>query len=203
MKSILTIVGTGLAALAASACCWIPALLGAGAAGSLGIGAVLTPYRPYLLGLTAVFLIAGFAMVYRKPGGDCCSADGCLTDSAKRKRRTNIGVMWSVGLLSIVMAAYPYLGQAQLDNANAATRSVPGTAAAHQLVFNVEGMDCAACAVPIKERVEALPGVSSATIDFDAKTLVVRANPDTPGTGAIIRAVADAGFTAERSSKTP
>lgn len=79
MKTFLTYAGTALAALAASVCCWIPALLGAGAAGSLGISAALAPWRPYLLALTGLFLLGGFWMVYRKPKADCCDSGGCRT----------------------------------------------------------------------------------------------------------------------------
>lgn len=197
MKNILTIVGTGLAALAASACCWIPALLGAGAAGSLGFGAALAPYRPYLLGMTAIFLIAGFTMVYRKPGESCCTDDGCLTDASQRKRRTNIGVMWTIAVFALAMAAYPYIAEAQLEsnNTTVSATSAPGET---QLAFSVQGMDCAACAAPIQEHVEKLPGVKSATIDFDTETLVVRTGADAPSDEAIVAAVADAGFTASR-----
>jgi copper chaperone CopZ len=197
MKNALTIVGTALAALAASACCWVPALLGAGAAGSLGLGAALAPYRPYLLGVTAIFLIAGFTMVYRKPGEDCCSAAGCLTDAAQRKRWTNIGVMWTIAVFAIAMAAYPYIAEAQLARKNAAV-SATNAPGGQQLAFSVQGMDCAACAAPIQEHVEKVPGVESATIDFDSETLVVHTGKDVPSEEAILAAVADAGFTATK-----
>jgi copper chaperone CopZ len=199
MKNVLTIVGTGFAALAASACCWIPALLGAGAAGSLGIGAALAPYRPYLLGLTAVFLIAGFTMVYRKPGADCCGADGCMTDSARRKRGINIGVMWAIALFAVAMAAYPYIGQARLASENAAAKNARSSAIGTPVstaTYTVEGMDCAACAIGIKDNVEKLPGVASATVDFDTATLTVNPKGTPPTHDAVLKAVEDAGFTA-------
>lgn len=198
MKNVLTILGAGLAALGVSACCWIPALLGVGAAGSLGIGAALAPYRPYLLVVTGLFLVAGFTFVYRRPAGACCTEDGCLTEGAAIKRKVNIGVMWAVALFAIAMAAYPYIGAAQLAQANSQSAVKQDSAALKPIVFNVEGMDCAACAVPIKEKVENLPGVYSATIDYDAKTLVVQTADKAPTNGEIIGAVKEAGFTAHK-----
>ncbi|MCH7905779.1 MAG: cation transporter [Armatimonadetes bacterium] len=205
MKNILSIAGIALAGLGASACCWIPALLGAGAAGSLGIGAALTPYRPYFLILTGVFLIFGFTMVYRKPSAASCDATGCLTPQAAVRRKINKGVMWAVAIFALSSAAYPYVGQARLNMANAASESnqQASTLPTQRLVFNVEGMDCAACAIPIMEKVEEVPGVMSATVDFDAEELVVQAGTPAPATDMILKAVDDAGFTAEPVSDEP
>lgn len=199
MKNVLSIGGTVLAALGASACCWIPALLGAGAAGSLGIGAALAPYRPYFLVMTGVFLLVGFTMVYRKPSAASCDATGCCTPEASLKRKINKGVMWAVAIFAVGSVAYPYVGQAKLNMANAARESEQqaSTISTQRLVFNVEGMDCAACAVPIMDKVEEVPGVVSATVDFDAEELVVQAGIPVPTTDMILKAVENAGFTAE------
>ena len=196
MKNVLSIGGTVLAALGASACCWIPALLGAGAAGSLGIGAALAPYRPYFLVMTGVFLLVGFTMVYRKPSAASCDATGCCTPQATLKRKINKGVMWTIAIFAIGMAAYPYVGQAQLKNANAARAEQQQSAnvATQQLVFDIEGMDCAACAVPIMDKVEEVPGVESATVDYGVATLVVQVGSSQPSNDAIIAAVEDVGF---------
>ena len=201
MKNILSLAGTALAALGASACCWIPALLGAGAAGSLGIGAALTPYRPYFLVLTGVFLIFGFTMVYRKQSAASCDATGsCSTPQATVRRKINKGVMWAVAIFAVSSAAYPYVGQAKLNMANAARESEQqqaSTISTQRLVFNVEGMDCAACAIPIVDKLEDVPGVVSATVDFEAEELVVQAGIPAPTTDMILKAVENAGFTAE------
>ena len=206
MKSILSIAGMSLAGLAASACCWIPALLGAGAAGSLGIGAALAPYRPYFLVLTGVFLLVGFTMVYRKPSAASCDATGCYTPEATLKRNINKGVMWAVAIFAVGMAAYPYIGLAKLNSANAASETMQQQSASlptQRLVFHVAGMDCAGCAIPIKDKVEQVPGVQAATIDFDAEELVVQAGTPAPATESILKAVADAGFQAAPVNDVP
>ncbi len=195
MKTILTYVGTGLAALAASACCWIPALLGAGAAGSLGISAALAPWRPYLLGLTGLFLVGGFWMVYRKPKGECCDSGGCETEAGARRRKVNIGVMWTVAAFALAMAAYPHwlAARASIDHGGTAPSATNATAV---LTFNVEGMDCEACAAPIKTEVERSPGVVSARVAFEKKELVVQVGSHDVSVEAILSAVKKAGFKA-------
>jgi copper chaperone CopZ len=198
MKTFLTYAGAAIAAVAASACCWIPALLGAGAAGTLGISAALAPWRPFLLSLTGLFLVGGFWMVYRKPKAECCDSGGCATPAARTRRRVNIGVMWVVAVFAVAMAAYPNLLAARVsarDDSSPAISAKEATA----LVFKVEGMDCEACAAPIKTEVEKLPGVQSAQIEFSKKRLTVTASARGPHTEAVLAAVKRAGFSASPS----
>lgn len=193
MKTLLTFLGTALAALAASACCWIPALLGAGAAGSLGISAALAPWRPYLLGLTAVFLIGGFWMVYRKPKV-ACETDCCATEAASRRRKVNIGVMWAVAVFAVAMAAYPQVQAMRYRASHAA--DAPAPAAARQVVLSVKGMDCEACAAPLEENLKKVPGVLSARVDFPNSRAIVALGTAEPNDSDLIRAVNDSGFEA-------
>lgn len=98
MKTALAAV---LAAGVASACCIGPVafvLLGAGAAGASL--AVLEPYRPLLLGLTAVLLGGAFYVAYR-PTADC---DAC---SAASQKRTRIAV-WIAAALAAALLTFPY-----------------------------------------------------------------------------------------------
>ncbi|MCL4284697.1 MAG: heavy-metal-associated domain-containing protein [Fimbriimonadaceae bacterium] len=196
MRTVLTYAGTALAAIAASACCWIPALLGAGAAGSLGISAALAPWRPYLLALTGLFLLGGFWMVYRKPKADCCASGGCATPAAARRRKVNIGVMWTVAVFAVAMAAYPNLLAAKV-HANEPVSPIAAKAFETTLVFSVEGMDCEACAAPIKAGVERVPGVTTARVDLEKKRLAVIVAKPRPQAAAILAAVEKAGFKAQ------
>jgi copper chaperone CopZ len=187
MKAALTAVGTLLMALAASACCWIPALLGVGAAGSLGFSAALAPYRPLLLGMTAAFLAVGFFTVYRQ-GGACCT-----TDEAKRKRKLNIAVMWTVAALSVGSAAYPNIVafKAAQSSISASTRSTSRT-----VRLMLHGLDCEACAVEIKEKLKAIPGVSSVTVDYPKRIALVGIGAPESSDATLTQAVKDAGFAA-------
>lgn len=98
MKAALASV---LAAGIASACCIGPVafvLLGAGAFGASL--AALEPYRPMLLGLTAILLGGSFYIAYR-PMSDC---DTC---SPASRTRTRIAI-WCAAALAIALVTFPY-----------------------------------------------------------------------------------------------
>lgn len=198
MKTILTNLGVVAAALAASACCWIPALLGAGAAGSLGVSAALAPWRPHLLALTALFLIGGFWFAYRKPKANC-EADCCATEAASRRRKVNIGVMWAVALFAIVMSAYPEVLAIRFRASHVA--APPAPASARQVVLAVKGMDCEACAAPIEENLKKVPGVLSARVDYPKAQVIVALGSPEPTEAALVKAVKNSGFEASINHK--
>jgi copper chaperone CopZ len=187
MKTILSYVSGILVAVFASACCWIPALLGAGAAGSLGISSRIAPFRPYLLILTAVFLAGGFYFAYRKSREECCQ-----TPEALKKRKLNIGVMWVIAALSVAAAAYPNLA------ALGQTPQVASAASTNErtVVLHVPGIDCAACAGPIREALAKTSGVKSASVDVDKKSATVVVNASFHDTQHLLDAVKSAGFDA-------
>lgn len=186
MKTVLSTAGTLLAALLASACCWAPALLGASAAGSLGFSAALAPYRTALLVVAGLFLVGGFVVVYRRPKEDCCD-----TPAASRNRKRNIGLMWTVAVLSIAAAAYPNVLEARASVPLASAVPAQGRV----VTLALAGLDCAGCAGPVKRRLSAVPGVSSARVDFarrEASVTVVHSVP----MAALVDAVKAAGFKA-------
>lgn len=97
--------GAGVAtALASALCCAGPILaLTIGVSGA-GLASTLEPYRPYLLGASAVFLGLGFLVlareerIARKPGRACAS---------KETRRRMRQLLWLATLLAVVLATYP------------------------------------------------------------------------------------------------
>lgn len=48
------------------------------------------------------------------------------------------------------------------------------------VVLTVDGMACPNCAKHIAEELQAVPGVTSATVNFDTKTAVVKVDPANP-----------------------
>jgi copper chaperone CopZ len=192
MKVLFSYVGAALAGLAAGACCWIPALLGAGAAGSLGVSAALAPYRPYFLGLTAVFLAFGFYFAYRTPKEAC--ADGCCADaSAAKKRKIRIGMMWFIAGIAVLSAAYPYVAQIRQPQVHAAAQTRP----TGKIELAVSGLDCPACAIPIQDQLRKVPGVVDANLDFDRSIVVVSVSSPRPSEETLIHAIEETGFKAK------
>ncbi len=105
-KAGLTLVGSVVAALAASACCIGPvvfALLGVGGA---AFAVALEPYRPVFIGVTALLLGGAFYLVYRRPPAEPCGPDGtCRTHS----RRTGLKVLlWAGSVIVAAALMFPY-----------------------------------------------------------------------------------------------
>lgn len=99
------VVGSVVAAVAASACCLGPVLLSAIGAGALGAAAAsLETYRPVFLALTAVLLGGAFVVAYR-PGREVCAVDGTCAPSSKRTAKM---VLWVVTVLVVLLVTFPY-----------------------------------------------------------------------------------------------
>ncbi|MBI2835807.1 MAG: mercury transporter MerT [Acidobacteria bacterium] len=99
------VVGSVVAAVAASACCLGPVLLTMIGAGALGAAATsLERYRPVLLGLTVALLASAFVVTYR-PGREVCAADGTCAPSTTRRAKI---VLWAATVLVVLLATFPY-----------------------------------------------------------------------------------------------
>jgi mercuric ion transport protein len=98
------LVGATAAAVAASVCCAGPVVAAVIGAGALGAASRwFEPYRPWLLGATAILLGVAFMTTYRCEPATC--ADGsCATSS----RRTAKVVLWVAAVFVGLLAAFPY-----------------------------------------------------------------------------------------------
>jgi copper chaperone CopZ len=65
------------------------------------------------------------------------------------------------------------------------------------LTLKVTGMDCKECTGGIAKRIKKVPGVVSATVDFESGNAVVRYDGRERMANEAIKAVEDAGFRAE------
>jgi copper chaperone CopZ len=183
-KVALPVVGALTAAIAASACCLVPAALAMVGASGAGFAAKFAPYRIYFLIATAIALAAGFWFAYR-PQKDAC---GC---EAPRSRKTARVGLWTSTVFTVALAAYPMLGA---GNASAGSIS---TEAKATLNFNIIGMDCKECTTTIANAIKKVPGVVSATVDFKSGNAVVRYDGRAGMVEAVKKAVEKAGFRAE------
>lgn len=84
---------------------------------------------------------------------------------------------------------------ALLLSASIAALPLSAAAGAIQTVtLDVKNMSCAACPITVKKALMKVPGVESATVDFDARTAVVTFDPDKASVEALTRATTNAGF---------
>jgi len=103
-----TLIGGGLAALAASACCLGPLILV-----SLGIGGawvsnltMLEPYRPIFVGIALICMGLAYRKIYStKPAENCLQDTLCANSQTNRSYRI---IFWSVSVLVLIALLYPY-----------------------------------------------------------------------------------------------
>jgi mercuric ion transport protein len=180
----LPMVGAVTAAIAASACCLVPAALAIVGASGIGFAARFAPYRTYFLIATGVALAAGFWFAYRLQKDDC----GCAVPRSRKAARVGL---WITTLLTVALAAYPLLGS---GNATAGSSAAEAKATLH---LKVTGMDCKECTGTIANRIKKVSGVVSATVDFESGIAIVRYDGRDGIESAAIKAVEAAGFRAE------
>jgi mercuric ion transport protein len=180
----LPMVGAVTAAIAASACCLVPAALALVGVSGAGFAAKFAPYRIHFLVATALALAIGFWFAYRPQKDDC----GCAAPRSRKAARVGL---WITTLLTVALAAYPVFG-----NGNVSVGSIEGGAKA-SLNLNVIGMDCKECTSTIANAIKKVPGVVSATVDFQSGNAVVRYDGRDGMADAAINAVEKAGYRAE------
>ena len=181
--SSIPIVGAVVAALAASACCLVPAVLAIVGVSGAGVASTLAPYRPLFLALTAVAIAAGFWFAYRRMPADEC---GCGTP--RSRRRTRIGV-WLSALLALGFAGYPMVFDA---NASVHARARGAT----EVKLHVTGMDCAACTKVLTKRLSRIAAVATVDVDYDHQLAVITYDGTRDISQDLIDAVDDVGYQA-------
>lgn len=106
-KTLVSIGGI-LAAIAASSCCVLP--LGLFALGISGAWisnlTALAPYQPYFVVVTLTCLVAGFAMVYRKPKAACLPGSSCARPASDRFAKLSL---WTATVIITAALAFPYV----------------------------------------------------------------------------------------------
>ena len=104
-----TLIGGGLAALAASACCLGPLLLVSVGVGGAWISTLtkLEPLRPLFIGIALLCMALAYRKIYRAPdAADCAPGSACALPQTNSRNRV---LFWGVSLLVGIALAYPYL----------------------------------------------------------------------------------------------
>ena len=118
-----TLIGGGLAALAASVCCLGPLVLVSVGVGGAWISTLtkLEPFRPLFIGVALLCMVLAYRKIYRAPAAAdcapgsawrCCSSpttSGCSACVLPQTHSRNRALFWVVSLLVGFALAYPYL----------------------------------------------------------------------------------------------
>lgn len=183
-KSRLPLFGGIAAALAASACCLVPAVLAVAGVSAAGLASSLAPLRPYFLGIAAIALAAGFWLAYRpSPQTDDC---GCA--NPVRRRRSRIG-LWSGAALIVGIASYPLI----FDSSATIDERARGVA---ETRLHVTGMDCKGCTKTLATRLARVPGIATVEVDYEHELAIVTHDGTRDRSKELIEAVEEVGYSA-------
>lgn len=184
--------GSLIAALVASACCWLPLSLVALGASAGGAGIVFERTRPVFLGLAAVLLALSFYFIYVRRE-KCESGSACEAPGPRRKRINGV-LFWIATVGVISFAFFPsYVGVFQ--PARAVPLGVEGSTSAELVTLKVDGMSCEGCAVNLQSELVKVPGVLDAEVLFEEGRALVSVNSALPpSTDLLLAAVEKAGY---------
>ncbi len=191
----LAVGGSVLAAIVASACCWLPLLLLVFGVSAAGVSATFEKARPLFLGVTAVLLAAGFYLSYFRKE-KCAPGTACEMPNAKL-RRLNRTMLWVATVAVVGFALFPnYIG---LLLGGGDTVAIAEEGIGSEVILAIEGMTCEGCAVHIKKALLEVDGVKAANVSYGEKAahvIVDTANP--PTRDALGAAVEKAGYALRR-----
>jgi copper chaperone CopZ len=194
--------GTSVAAAAAaSLCCILPIVFALTGMSVLGAAAALAEWRPYLLAVTFGLLAFGFYFAYRPVKAQCAPGSACAMNPSRRSSRI---ALWTATAAVVALAAFPYY------SGNVANILIPSQAAQaasggetgialRSAAFLIEGMDCAACAAAIQNKLRAVAGVREARVGFESKKAEVRYDPGLTTVEQLQQAIENAGYRSRKS----
>lgn len=144
-----------------SFCCTLPLALASLGLGSLGLGGVLKPFRPYALAIGALAILFGLIRVHGRGG----------TRSGKI-------LLWSAAAVFAVSAGTPYV-VGWTRGAYDGPPEIELAADERKVILHLEGADCpAGCDGRALEALDALPGVRRVYIDHAASEAILVVGPD-------------------------
>lgn len=195
--------GAVLAAFAASLCCVGPLLFVVLGLGAFSAASVFESMRPWLLGVTAVFLAVGFYRTYFKREQACAPGEACSTKPVNRAGRVGL---WIASALVLAFALSPYyIGSLAARLTTRAAASGVATSGAQKseaavsaevarATFAVEGMTCASCETTLRLALERAPGVQRAEASYKNGEAVVEYDPKLTAPDKLRAAIDDTGY---------
>jgi copper chaperone CopZ len=225
--AFLATFGSFFTAILASACCWLPLLLIAFGFSAAGVGSFFEQYRLHLLCATFTLLAVAWYLTYRAtllrawarltgkptPAGAveaCCATDAlpAATDSccATGKsvgtrfsvRQFNQMMLWIATVVILLFAMSPHwLGLLRGEGGGSSTAPIRADDQ-QQIVLQIEGMTCEACAATVQQALRKVPGVAQVEVNYARSEAVVTTDKWCPlSCDTLIQAVRDSGYDAQ------
>jgi hypothetical protein len=169
MKDKLAAIASLVVTAVLSTCCTLPLALASLGLGSLSLGSIIHPIRPYMIGLSCALITFGFFRVYAQP-------------STKKNRI----LMWISAGVFLVVVATPYIATYVRDSREDSTPDPPAT---RRLIVQLNDIEYASCCEgPAKETLGALPGVKRVRINHRRKEAVLVVAQDAEIDNAMVSA---------------
>ena len=195
-----------LAAFAASLCCVGPLLFVVLGLGAFGAASMFESLRPWLLGVTAVFLALGFYRAYFKREQACAPGEACATKPGNAAGRAGRAGLWLAMLLVAAFALSPYyIGSltARLTT-RAAVSGAPAPGGQNSLAvsqteaaratFTVEGMTCTGCETTLRLALGRATGVLRAEVSYKNGEAIVDYDPKLTAPDKLRAAIDETGY---------
>jgi copper chaperone CopZ len=160
--------------------------------GGAGVTAGLGAYRPYLLAGTAAFLGHGFFYTYRKRAETKADACGCERPRAKRAGRI---ALWIATVIVVLVATAPPLLARWADRARPSRDSIADADLPKATIF-VAGIDCEACAAPMRKALAKVGGFHDLDLDIAKQAITVTYEPAPGRLEDYVRAIDGLGYEA-------
>jgi copper chaperone CopZ len=193
-------VGSVLAAVGASACCWVPLLALAFGTSAGGASAFLERWRPWLIGLAIVLLGLAFYSVYFRQWRPSRYETGCCAPRRDRLRAFNQVMIWGSTVMVAGLILLPKWGPAVLGDTDTHTVAVPA-ASVRPMTLDIEGMTCEMCTVHVVRELRGVPGVVSAEASYERGRAELNVDDGSvPSAETLAAAVQRAGYTMRRAS---
>jgi copper chaperone CopZ len=110
-------------------------------------------------------------------------------------------MLWLASVAVILFAAFPYYSGAVagllLSSSSSAAAANEPPKPAHAS-FAVQGMDCAACANEVENKLKAVNGVRSVTVSFESRKAEVDYDPHSTTLSQLEQAIKEAGYDARK-----
>lgn len=187
----------GLAAVAsgvfASACCLGPLVLAGIGLSGVGFSKIFSPYRPYFMGATFLFLAAAFAYTFKKEKpkrGEVV----CLDCESPKKRARTRGYLALFTLLALLFAFYPSIASKYAALKESAVQA-QDIKSAQNITLSIQGMTCSSCVLHIQKALRNVPGVYAAKVSYESKKADVAAGKNVLPE-ALVKAIEKEGYRA-------
>ncbi|MGB3344029.1 MAG: mercuric transport protein MerTP [Aequorivita sp.] len=191
MKSGKRFIGLGIVtAISASLCCITPVLaLLAGTSGFASTFSWVDPFRPYLIGLTVLFL--GFAWYWKLKPRDAME---CCDPVEKTPFVQTKGFLGLVTILAGIMLAFPMYSQVFYPTVEKQITLRPqskiGTAE-----FKITGMTCSGCEENVNHQVNKLSGIIKSIVSYKNGNAIIEFDKTQTDVKEIEAAMAKTGYT--------